>query len=137
MYKNKKVVVVLPAYNAALTLEKTFKEIPFEIVDDVILCDDASKDDTLEKAKEDFRFKLIADKLKKDPIKKETVITVQYYRIVTGSCELGVKNWIDNTFENDKKADVLKNGIKAKELLPILEKTNAYGLDKFKSLISF
>jgi len=39
--------VVLPAYNAALTLEKTYREIPFDIVDDVILVDDASKDDTI------------------------------------------------------------------------------------------
>ena len=52
MYKGKKVIVVLPAYNAALTLEKTYKEIPFNIVDDVILCDDASKDNTSELAKE-------------------------------------------------------------------------------------
>ena len=51
MYKNKKVVVVLPAYNAALTLEKTYNEIPFDIVDEVILCDDASRDNTVELAK--------------------------------------------------------------------------------------
>ena len=44
MYKGKKVIVVLPAYNAALTLEKTYQEIPFDLVDEVILCDDASKD---------------------------------------------------------------------------------------------
>ena len=48
MINGKKIVVVLPAYNAAKTLEKTYREIPFEIVDDVILVDDASKDDTLE-----------------------------------------------------------------------------------------
>jgi glycosyltransferase involved in cell wall biosynthesis len=48
MYKNKKVVVVLPAYNAAETLEMTYKEIPFDLVDEVILCDDASKDHTAE-----------------------------------------------------------------------------------------
>ncbi len=52
MYKNKKVVVVLPAYNAALTLQKTYDEIPFHLVDEVILCDDASKDNTVELAKE-------------------------------------------------------------------------------------
>ncbi len=46
MMKTKKVVVVLPAYNAATTLEKTFSEIPFDIVDEVVLVDDASKDDT-------------------------------------------------------------------------------------------
>ncbi len=50
MIKNKKVVVVLPAYNAALTLEQTYKEIPFDIVDEVVLVDDVSKDDTLEVA---------------------------------------------------------------------------------------
>ena len=47
MYKNKKVVVVLPAYNAALTLRKTYEEIPFDLVDEVILCDDASRDNTV------------------------------------------------------------------------------------------
>ena len=51
MYKNKKVIVVLPAYNAALTLEKTYQEIPFPLVDEVILCDDASKDETAKLAK--------------------------------------------------------------------------------------
>lgn len=46
MFLNKKVVVVLPAYNAAKTLERTIQEIPFDIVDELILCDDASKDET-------------------------------------------------------------------------------------------
>ncbi len=48
MYKDKKVIVVLPAYNAAETLEITYNEIPFDLVDEVILCDDASKDGTAE-----------------------------------------------------------------------------------------
>lgn len=46
MMQGQKVVVVMPAYNAAKTLEKTYSEIPFEYVDDVILVDDASKDQT-------------------------------------------------------------------------------------------
>lgn len=50
MLKNKKVVVVLPAYNAALTLEKTHNEIPFDIVDEVVLVDDNSTDNTIEVA---------------------------------------------------------------------------------------
>ncbi|MEM6963479.1 MAG: glycosyltransferase family 2 protein [Bacteroidota bacterium] len=52
MYKGKKVIAVLPAYNAALTLEKTYQEIPFPLVDEVILCDDASKDKTSELARQ-------------------------------------------------------------------------------------
>jgi glycosyltransferase involved in cell wall biosynthesis len=51
MYNHKKVVIVLPAYNAAKTLEMTYREIPFDIVDEVILVDDASKDDTTEVGK--------------------------------------------------------------------------------------
>ena len=46
MVNGKKVVVVLPAYNAAKTLEMTYNEIPFAFVDDVVLVDDASRDDT-------------------------------------------------------------------------------------------
>lgn len=48
MLNDKKIIVVLPAYNAALTLEKTYHEIPFDIVDEVVLVDDASKDETVE-----------------------------------------------------------------------------------------
>ncbi len=51
MYKGKKIVVVLPAYNAAQTLPKTWAEIPFDLVDEVVLVDDASKDNTVEVAK--------------------------------------------------------------------------------------
>jgi glycosyltransferase involved in cell wall biosynthesis len=52
MLNNKKIVVVLPAYNAALTLEKTYLEIPFDIVDEVVLVDDASKDETVNVGKQ-------------------------------------------------------------------------------------
>ena len=52
MFNGKKVIVVMPAYRAALTLERTYREIPFDIVDDVILVDDASPDNTVEVAKE-------------------------------------------------------------------------------------
>jgi len=51
MINGKKIVIVLPAYNAELTLEKTYNEIPFDIVDEVILVDDASRDGTVELAK--------------------------------------------------------------------------------------
>ena len=52
MFKNKKVIVVLPAYNAAKTLGKTYAEISFDVVDEVVLVDDSSSDDTIEKAKQ-------------------------------------------------------------------------------------
>lgn len=48
MLLQKKVIVVLPAYNAAKTLEQTYAEIPFDIVDEVVLVDDASRDETVE-----------------------------------------------------------------------------------------
>lgn len=48
MINGKKIVVVLPAYNAALTLKRTYDEIPFDIVDDVVLVDDHSTDNTTE-----------------------------------------------------------------------------------------
>ena len=52
MIDKKKIVVVLPAYNAEKTLEQTYNEIPFNIVDDVIITDDLSSDETVKKAKE-------------------------------------------------------------------------------------
>jgi len=51
MVNGKKLTVVLPAYNAGKTLEKTYNEIPFDIVDEVILVDDCSKDNTVEVAR--------------------------------------------------------------------------------------
>ena len=47
MVSNQKLIVVLPAYQAAKTLEKTVTEIPRDLVDDIILVDDASRDDTV------------------------------------------------------------------------------------------
>ena len=52
MINNKRVTVVLPAYNAAKTLSKTIAEVPMNIVDEIILCDDNSKDNTIEVARQ-------------------------------------------------------------------------------------
>jgi len=51
MLLGKKIAVVLPAYNAAATIEKTFLEIPREVVDEILLVDDASEDNTVEIAR--------------------------------------------------------------------------------------
>ncbi|MEO5648675.1 MAG: glycosyltransferase family 2 protein [Ginsengibacter sp.] len=52
MYNGKKVVVVLPAYNAALTMGKTISEIPMNVVDELVLVDDNSTDNSIEVARE-------------------------------------------------------------------------------------
>ena len=50
MINGKKIVVVMPAYNAARTLQKTYNELPLDIVDEVVLVDDHSSDETAEVA---------------------------------------------------------------------------------------
>lgn len=52
MLNGKKIVVVMPAYNASLTIKQTYEELPHDIIDEVVLVDDNSKDDTAAVAKE-------------------------------------------------------------------------------------
>ncbi|MBN2214056.1 MAG: glycosyltransferase family 2 protein [Bacteroidales bacterium] len=52
MIYNKKITVVLPAFNAEKTLEQTYSEIPMDVVDEIILVDDLSSDQTIRKARE-------------------------------------------------------------------------------------
>lgn len=51
MINGKKIAVVMPAYNAELTLEQTFRDLPHDIIDFVILTDDCSRDNTVSVAK--------------------------------------------------------------------------------------
>jgi len=51
VFHGKKIVVVMPAYNAAKTIEKTYREIPMDLVDEVVVTDDASPDETVEIAR--------------------------------------------------------------------------------------
>jgi glycosyltransferase involved in cell wall biosynthesis len=51
LFHGKKIVVVMPAYNAARTIEKTYREIPLDLVDEVVVTDDASSDDTVSEAR--------------------------------------------------------------------------------------
>jgi glycosyltransferase involved in cell wall biosynthesis len=51
VFHGKKIVVVMPAYNAAKTIERTYGEIPLDLVDEVVVTDDASHDETVEIAK--------------------------------------------------------------------------------------
>ena len=96
--------------------------------------------DNIKSATEDFRFKLIAEKLKKEPINPETKLTVMHYRTITGACDIGCRDFmqrnnIEFKIENDKTVEI--NPIKAKDLLPLLEKNKAYGLERFRSLLTF
>jgi glycosyltransferase involved in cell wall biosynthesis len=50
MFHNHRVVVVMPAFNAAQTLERTVREIPMDLVDEIVVTDDASSDDTVAEA---------------------------------------------------------------------------------------
>jgi hypothetical protein len=86
--------------------------------------------DNVKKAISDVQFKIVAEKLKKEPILADTMISVMYYRTITGACELGCRDFIErNSLEKEE--------YRADELLPILEKNDAYGVEKFKRLIKF
>ena len=96
--------------------------------------------ETAKKAIGDLQFKIVSEKLKNEPILEDTELTVSHYRLITGACELGCKNFMEQNnipfkIEDGKLIEV--NPIKAKDLLPILEKNNAYGLSRFKQLIKF
>ena len=100
---------------------------------------------TVKKAISDLQFKIVSEKLKKDPIQKDTLFTVKYYRLLTGACDLGCRKWMEQnkipfTVKDEGKATeetVEKKPIKAVDLLPMLEKSNAYGVERFKQLVTF
>ena len=95
---------------------------------------------TVKKAIQDLEFKIISEKLKKEPITKDTEFTVKYYRLLTGACDSGVRSWMqqnDIDFKVDGDDTVEIKPMKAVDLLPLLEKSNAYGIEKIKSLITF
>ena len=99
-----------------------------------------SHGDSLKTCKRDFEFKVISEKLKKEPITKDTLFTVQYYRLVTGACDFGVRQWLDSNkiaYEIVDGKTIEKKPMKANELLPILRKSNAYGLQQIEKLLTF
>ena len=97
--------------------------------------------ESIKKAIGDLNFKIVAEKLKHDPIKENTLFTVKYYRLLTGACDSGCRSFmaqnnIPYKIVGDNETMELKPII-AKDLLPILEKNHAYGFEKFKSLLTF
>ena len=96
--------------------------------------------ETIKKAVGDLQFKIVAEKLKHEPIKEDTQFTVKYYRLLTGACDLGCRGWMQANkipFKVEGAETVEVKPMNAKELLPLLEKSNAYGVEKFKQLITF
>ena len=92
----------------------------------------------LKEAYEDLQFKIVFEKLKHEPIKADTIITVNHYRAITGACKMGCADWLASTFpDENKREDIIENGISAKDILPILKKKDAYGLSSFEKLVTF
>lgn len=75
----------------------------------------------------DVNIKISSDSLKFNPLSLDEIITAERYRELTGACELGVKRWM--------KEHNLTDGLSVSELIPLLEVSNGYGVDKFLSLI--
>jgi hypothetical protein len=101
---------------------------------------------TVKKAIGDLNFKIVANKLKKAPIKKDSLFDVKYYRLLTGACDMGCRDFMtrnglpfiiedEETVYCDENKKPTK--IKAIDLLPILQKNNAFGFEKFKQLVTF
>ncbi len=121
-----------------LRKEYTFYKTPFEFIAQKEKYTAHGK--TIKKAIVDLEFKFIAEKLKNDPIKEDTSFTVKYYRLLTGACDGGCRSWMQKNnipfrIVGDDTVEI--KPIKAKDLLPVLEKSNAYGFEKFKSLVTF
>lgn len=97
--------------------------------------------ETIKAAISDVQFKIVADRLKNEPIEADTDITVDRYRAITGACNLGVRGFMEankipyKIIDDDRTVEV--EPIKAKYLLPLLRKSGAYGLEKFESLLTF
>ena len=75
MLNGKKIVVILPAYNAEKTIEKTYQDIPKELVDEILVVDDSSSDRTIEIAK---KLKAGWDFSRLPPLEKSILIFASY-----------------------------------------------------------
>ena len=93
MLKDKKICVVLPAYNAAATLEATYNEIPFSIVDEVVLVDDKSSDETVKVAERLGIQHIIQQKLT-DLKKHMNVLDLLILKIVLHELILAKRNYM-------------------------------------------
>ena len=82
---------------------------------------------TMKEAVSDLQYKISVDRLAKEPIHMGDILTIDKYRAITGACKFGVQEWMEQ--------HNIEEGLTVAELLPLLEKTNAYGYEKFKELV--
>ena len=87
-----------------------------------------SHGDTLKQAKEDLVFKVLSEKMKNEPLKMTDSVDVPRYRAITGACSAGVQMFRDSH-------GLTKDEYTVAELLPILERNNAYGISRFKEIV--
>lgn len=101
---DKKVIVVMPAYNAELTLEKTCRDIPEGVVDEIVLCDDESKDRTVDIAKRLGLSVLLHEKNKGYGANQKTL----YGEALRKGAEIIVMLHPDNQYDSKKIPDLIK-----------------------------
>jgi len=83
--------------------------------------------ESIENGISDINYKILAKEYK-EKLTLDTILNKELYRLITGACELGTDNWIKNN-------NIQVEEISVRELIPLLEKTKAYGLDQIKSVI--
>lgn len=91
----------------------------------------------MQQAKSELRFKRLALKLQHEKLSMNTVLTVKMYRLLTGACNPGIQMFLEQNGipYKVKNGEVSTKPMTLKDLLPKLEKANAYGLERIKSLI--
>ena len=83
--------------------------------------------ESIEKGISDVNFKILAIQYQEN-LTLDTMLNKHIYRLITGACELGCNDWIRNN-------NIQVEEISVRDLIPLLEKTNAYGVEKIKNLV--
>ena len=86
----------------------------------------------------DLEFKILSETFKNKPLKLKDKIGAFEYIAITGACDSGIRDWMDKhqmKYMVKNKRTIEREKMSVKDLLPLLEKDGAYGLNKFKQLI--
>ena len=102
-------ITILKGYNAKGVKDNVIVKEPCFVAENG---DYQSHGQDLKQAIKDLEFKILTDKIKKEPISMEDYITPEKYRMITGACEFGVNSWL-------KENGITQKRIKVKNILPI------------------